>query len=370
MLTGERLFRGDTEINTLERVREAKVESFPSSINADLPSELDVKVLKALAKEVTDRYQDASGLEVDLGDTLFKLASPDPALSLKQFMHDLFQTEIEAEHKSEMQEETMSIQFAHEATAEEMKSHGAETIKTTPGIQTSAPKKRKVYPYAISASLVIAIIVGAFMFWPNKTEKTKSPAPVQPVVNAVEQRQSKTQIDKQLPVQPVVNAVEQRKSKTQIDKQQSKIQKAAVEEGIGGVTINAIPWANVYINGKPYGTTPQTVEDLKAGTYKVRLQNPDFPMWEIRVRILGGETAKVSHKFESFGKVIINATPWADVYLDGTLKGQTPLTIEKVPAGKHQIKVSREGFIEFGKAFEISEGATKQFSATLKKEGG
>jgi hypothetical protein len=102
----------------------------------------------------------------------------------------------------------------------------------------------------------------------------------------------------------------------------------------------------------------------------VRLQNPDFPVWEMKVRILGGETAKVSHKFESFGKVIINATPWADVYLDGTLKGQTPLTIEKVPAGKHQIKVSREGFIEFSKAFEMSEGATKQFSATLKKEGG
>ena len=350
MLTGERLFKGDTEINTLERVREAKVESFPSSINANLPSELDVKVLKALAKEVTDRYQDASTMEADLGDTLFKLSSPDPALLLKQFMHDLFQTEIETEHKSEMQEETMSIEFAHEAMTEEMKSHRAETIKPTPGLQTSAPKKRKVFLYVISASLVIAIIVAALMFRPNKSEKALSPVPVQSVVNTVETKKSGMQIDKQ------------------IDKQQSKIQKAAVEEG--GLTINATPWANVFINGKSYGTTPQAVEDLKAGTYKVRLQNPNFPVWEIKVRISKGETAKVSHKFEGFGKVTINATPWANVYLDGTLRGQTPLTIEKVPAGKHQIKVGREGFIEVSKTFEISEGVTEQFSATLKKEGG
>ena len=348
MLTGERLFKGDTEINTLERVREAKVESFPSSINADLPSELDVKVLKALAKEVTDRYQDASGMEADLGDTLFKLSSPDPALSLKQFMHDLFQAEIEAEHKSEIQEETVSIQFAHEVIPEEMKSHRVETMKTAPGLQTSAPVKRELYPYVISASLVVLIIAAALMFWPRKPERTLSP----------------------VPVQPIVNTVEQNKSRTQIDRQQSEIQKAASEEGTGGLTINAIPWANVYVNGKAHGTTPQTVEDLKAGTYKVRLQNPDFPVWEIKVRISKGETAKVSHRFEGFGKVIINATPWADVYLDGTLKGQTPLTIEKVPAGKHQIKVSREGFIEYSKTFEISEGATKQFSATMKKDGG
>jgi len=346
MLTGERLFKGDTELNTLERVREAKVESFPSSINADLPSELDVKVLKALSKEVTERYQDAAGMEADLGDTLFNLLSPDPALSLKQFMHDLFQTEIEAEHKSEIQEETISIQFSHEAMAEEMKSHGVETIKTPPGIQTSAPKKRKVYPYVISASIVIAIIVAALMFWPNKTVKTMPPVSVQPVVNIVEQRESRTQMDKQ----------------------QSEIQKTTLEEGMGGLTINAAPWANVYINGKPYGATPQTVENLKAGTYKVGLRNPDFPVWEIKVRISKAETAKISHKFEGIGKVIINATPWAEVYLDGNLKGQTPITIQNISARAHEIKISREGYTDVIKTIDIKTGGSELINVKMQKK--
>jgi len=352
MLTAERLFKGDTELNTLEKVREAKVKFFPSSINTDLPSELDIKVLKALAKEVTNRYQDASAMQADLGDTLFKLSCSAPGLLLRQFMHDQFQADIEAEHKSEIQEETMSVQFAHEAMAEEKKSPIPETVKTTSGLRTPVQKKRKILPYVILASLVVSIIAAALMFWPNKSEKRVSLVSVSPVVNTIETKKSGPQTDKQT------------------DKQQNKIQKAAVEEGMGGVTINAFPWANVYLNGKAYGTTPQTVEGLKPGTYKVGLQNPDFPLWEIKVRISKGEVARISHGFEAFGKVIVNATPWADVYLDGTLKGQTPLTIEKVPAGKHQIKVSREGFLEYSKTFEISQGTTERFSATLKKEGG
>ena len=267
-------------------------------------------------------------------------------------MHDQFQADIEAEHKSEMQEETMSVQFAQKAMAEDMKSPMVETMKTTSGLHTSAQKKRRVFPYVISVSIVVSIIAAALMFWPNKSEKRVSSVSVPPIVNTIETKKSEVQADKQT------------------DKQQSKIQKAAVEEGMGGVTINAFPWANVYLNGKAYGTTPQTVEDLKPGTYKVRLQNPDFPVWEIKVRISKGKIARVSHGFEAFGKVIVNATPWADVYLDSTLKGQTPLTIEKVPAGKHQIKVSREGFLEYSKTFEISGGTTERFSATLKKEGG
>jgi hypothetical protein len=290
---------------------------------------------------------------------LFKLSSPDPVSSLKQFMHDQFEAEIEAGRKSEMQEETVSIQFAHEAVADEMKSNRVETMKTAQGIEPPALIKRGLYPYVISASLVIVIIAAALMFWPGKPEKTMSPVPVQPTVNTVGQSKSVTQIESGTKTE----------SGTTTDKQQREMQKDVPEEQIGGLTINAIPWANVYINGKARGTTPQTLEDLKAGTYKVRLQNPDFPVWETKIRISKGKTAKVSHRFVSFGKIIINATPWADVYLDGTLKGQTPLTIEKVSAGKHQIKVSREGFTGYSKTFEMSEGVTKRFSATLKKEG-
>lgn len=366
MLTGERLFKGDSEINTLERVREARVEPLPSSINTDLPSEIEAKMLKALAKEVTGRYQNASDMEADTGNILFKLLSGDPALSLKKFMHDLFKSEIEAEHKSEMEEETISIPLEQEPAAVSPK---AEAKKTTPAL-----KKRKVYPYAIAASLaVIVLIIAAFIFWPTVPPTpplATSPVPVQPVA---EPKNEMAKTDEQsintMTAVDIKNDAQQIQM-PQTDKQRNKIQKASEEENEGELTINAMPWANVYIDGKPYGTTPKTIENMKAGMHKVRLENPNFPAWETKVNISKNKTAKVSYKFGGFGKLVINASPWGNVYLDGALKGQTPLTIEKVTAGKHQIKVVKEGFVEFSKTLEINEGSTEQLSVSLKKEGG
>lgn len=366
MLTGESLFKGDSEINTLERVREARVEPLPSSINTDLPSEIEAKMLKALAKDVTGRYQNASDMEADAGSILFKLLSGDPALSLKQFMHDLFKAEIEAEHKSEMEEETISIPLEQETIAVSPK---AEVKKTTPAL-----KKRKIYPYAIAASLsVVVLIIAAFMFWPIISPNpplVTSPVPVQPVV---EPKNEMAKTDEQsintMTAVDIKNNTQQI-PRPQADKQQNKIQKASEEENEGELTINAMPWANVYIDGKPYGTTPKTIENMKAGMHKIRLENPNFPAWETKVNISKNKTAKVSYKFGGFGKLVINASPWGNVYLDGALKGQTPLTIEKVPAGKHQIKVVKGGFVEFSKTLEINEGSTEQLSVSLKKEGG
>jgi len=340
MLTGERLFKGDSEINTLEKVREAKVEPLPTSIESDLPLGLEAKVLKALAKKITDRYQDSSVMEADLGDTLLKLSSANPALALKQFMRDLFKAEIEAEHKSEIREETVSIQFEHEQKPV-LKPKEKEEKKPLP----PPPPKRKIYPYVISASFVLGLVIAVFIFLSHKAEKAMSPVPEQSV-----------------------NSIEKQKSNLQSDKQQNTVQKSVIEKGGGRLTINAVPWANVTINGETYGTTPITVEEMKGGIYKVKLENPNFPAWETKVKVLKGATAKVSYKFGGFGKIIINASPWGNVYLDGVLKGQTPLTLERVPAAKHQIRVVREGFAEFNKTFNINEGATERLSVILKKD--
>jgi serine/threonine protein kinase len=352
MLTGERLFKGDTELNTLERVREAKVEVLPSFINGDIPSELESMALKALSKEVADRYQVASDMEADLGNILFKLSLTDPVFSLKQLMHNVFKAEIEAEHKSEIQEETISIQYEQEPVSIQQEKE-----------EKKLQLKRKIHPYAYSASLVLAIIIAAFMFWPHTNKKATVPVPEQPLVNKIDQKATVP-----VPEQSLVNKIDQKKVRPLADKQQGKIQNASVEEGEGDLTINAMPWANIYINGKPYGTTPKTVGDLKVGKYNVRLENPNFPEWETKVNILKGRTTNISYKFGGFGKLVVNATPWGEVYLDGTLIGQTPLTIDNVPARKHEIKVSRQGYGVFSKTLDIREGITERLSVNLNKE--
>jgi serine/threonine protein kinase len=65
LLTLERLFNAENELLVLEKVRSATIAP-PSTQNRDVPPELDRVVLKALAKDVRERYRSAKDLYRDL----------------------------------------------------------------------------------------------------------------------------------------------------------------------------------------------------------------------------------------------------------------------------------------------------------------
>jgi len=65
MLTTEKLFRGDTEFQLMEKVRNADVTP-PSKFNRRVPEALDVIVMKALQRDSQDRYQTAAELAQEL----------------------------------------------------------------------------------------------------------------------------------------------------------------------------------------------------------------------------------------------------------------------------------------------------------------
>jgi len=87
MLTGRRLFQGETDLKTLELVRRAEVprlnETYP-----DVPPELDDIIAKTLAREKRDRFQSAQELGSELNDFLFnhalKVGSYDIASLVRQ----------------------------------------------------------------------------------------------------------------------------------------------------------------------------------------------------------------------------------------------------------------------------------------------
>jgi serine/threonine-protein kinase len=65
MFTGRRLFYGDTDYQTVELVRQARVPSI-AAINPEIDPELEAIVRKALARDPDERYHSAA----DLGDAL------------------------------------------------------------------------------------------------------------------------------------------------------------------------------------------------------------------------------------------------------------------------------------------------------------
>ncbi len=69
MLTTEKLFRGDTEFALMERVRKAEVEP-PSKSNRRVSPELDRIVMKALKRDVSQRYKNSAEMHADLKEVL------------------------------------------------------------------------------------------------------------------------------------------------------------------------------------------------------------------------------------------------------------------------------------------------------------
>lgn len=113
MLTTEKLFRGDTEFALMEKVRRADVQP-PSSFNRRVTEKLDSIVLRALARDVSDRYQTAAELCADL-DALIEGYRFNPK-ELRQFMQQLFRKEYTRE-QSEISLALKSVSSAEEEAA-------------------------------------------------------------------------------------------------------------------------------------------------------------------------------------------------------------------------------------------------------------
>ncbi|HVQ53983.1 MAG TPA: protein kinase, partial [Thermoanaerobaculia bacterium] len=128
LLTGERLFRGDTDINILEKVRVAEVAP-PSRANPEVPHNLDAVVLKALAREPDDRYANASDLLRDLDSVLYSYTPAPGSADVAIYLHRL-QAEEGAVADAKARE---VAQAAHEAepAARKRKSKSAPVSRKT-----------------------------------------------------------------------------------------------------------------------------------------------------------------------------------------------------------------------------------------------
>lgn len=101
------------------------------------------------------------------------------------------------------------------------------------------------------------------------------------------------------------------------------------EPATGVLAIRVDPWAGVLVEDDSLGTARPSeplYAELAAGDHRVILTNPEFPRLPREVRIPAGDTVAVSVSLWSLvGRLDLHVSPWANVYVDGRLVGQTPL---------------------------------------------
>jgi tRNA A-37 threonylcarbamoyl transferase component Bud32 len=119
------------------------------------------------------------------------------------------------------------------------------------------------------------------------------------------------------------------------------------EEKKGWLSITVDPWAEVYIDGVYQGDTPPLLRvELLRGAHRVECRNPGYKPYAETVQITAGELSNrrvILKKLK--GWLRITTTPGAEVYVDGTLVGVTPLNQAiELDAGNHQVTVKKLGF--------------------------
>ena len=79
------------------------------------------------------------------------------------------------------------------------------------------------------------------------------------------------------------------------------------------------------------------------------------------------EVARREQARPRFGTLTINALPFGEAFVDGDSLGTTPVRLEQVAAGRHTVRVVKNGYREFTRTVDVKEGETTNVVAQLEK---
>jgi len=133
MLTGERLFVGESDFSTLEKVRNVEITP-PTRFNKKIPAELERIVLKGLAKEPEDRYQNAIDLHDDLQAFLYSVGELCSRKDLAGWMKRSYAAEIEEDIANLEQYRQLAAPMTNDQEVQSKGSNGARGVKAKGGL--------------------------------------------------------------------------------------------------------------------------------------------------------------------------------------------------------------------------------------------
>ena len=124
--------------------------------------------------------------------------------------------------------------------------------------------------------------------------------------------------------------------------------------------------ADIYLNGKLVGTTPQILRDLLVGDYELELRKAGYGSTKQTVTVKEGQTVEVNLTLASTGSIAFTSEPsGADLYINGTYKGRTPYTASDLPAGSYTYELRKEGYETLSASAVVDAGKTAQIYKLL-----
>jgi hypothetical protein len=138
----------------------------------------------------------------------------------------------------------------------------------------------------------------------------------------------------------------------------------------GSISVTSSPsGAKTYVDGSYYGRTPQVINGLSVGSHTVRVEYDGYQTWTLTAGVSAGGVTSVYATLTpqpTYGSIYVSSSPSnANVYLDGTYKGTTPMTISGVSQGSHFLEIEKAGYHEWSSSVKVVSGQQSHISATL-----
>lgn len=360
LLTGQRLFKGKNNQETLKKVRRAKAPP-PSAFREQVTADLDQIVLKAIQKDRTRRYATAQEFHLALTRYLVSHHHDFSPRLLAQYLGDLFPELVQkiaappegpiTETKKPSEAEESPEETAHARSDLLRKSLEAEAPFEEPPPAVAAARSGNLRKTLMVIASGVALIWGLTTVGPSLMTlfKRREAPPSVPI--PIETKKSDEVTEKPPPPQKPPPAVE--------------------AAGIF-LEIQSVPsGATIFLNDQETKLKTPALLTLKTEkTQKIGLHLERHRFWEGTVKPERGKTIELRIPLAlNFGDLEINSLPaGAEIYLNGQRVGETPFQLGRLaPGTTYNVTLKRAGFEDWHRPVKIFGGKKEVINASLKK---
>lgn len=133
-----------------------------------------------------------------------------------------------------------------------------------------------------------------------------------------------------------------------------------LERGTGGHSVAIVApesWRSADPESAAAQTTGLSLPPVLPATVRESTGVPTTPVPATRPPVLQrSPSPQRARAAVAPGRLFVSATPWGELYIDGRLVGNTPKAELAIAAGRHQVRVVRDGFEPFEQTIQVPAG--------------
>ncbi|MBI3541354.1 MAG: PEGA domain-containing protein, partial [Deltaproteobacteria bacterium] len=335
MLTGEKLFSGETQFEVLNQIRTTRVNTLmlPDTISGPLKA----IIAKALTYNVKDRYQSAGDFQLDLTKYLYSSYVDFSPRQLSAILGTLFENEIKRKENLPPIDENTKAAVNTKPEHENIVVHGPAdktlavapkevTLPTGVSLRVMKPKGGSKRVLILSGLLLLTVIASVFSYKMFLSKKASHSTEI---------------------VSP--------------------------SEDYGSLQITTIPpGARILINGEDTGlVTPTKITKLNIGDeYQIKLVKENYSEWSRSIAITSDQPVTFNETLVPLAKGVIevdSSPQGAHLFVnDQDTKLTTPTKIENLEIAKnYRLKLSLPNYQDWSNELDLKDFNPVKVSASL-----